>query len=132
MLKRFALFAGCLVWAGFAAVAAEPMLSYRPGKTGVYDIWLKWTFADGKQDARIEVAHMGGVTGVAVHFPGKIGSGGIYRGDMAGKPLCDYRSGFTFSAWMRILTPPEGDTVQQFWVKQELRSQGDLANGYYM
>lgn len=73
-----------------------------------------------------------GVTGVAVHFPGKIGSGGIYRGDMAGKPLCDYRSGFTFSAWMRILTPPEGDTVQQFWVKQELRSQGDLANGYYM
>ena len=67
MLKRFALFAGCLVWAGFAAVAAEPMLSYRPGKTGVYDVWLKWTFADGKQDARIEVAHMGGVTGVAVN-----------------------------------------------------------------
>jgi len=63
-IKSLIVLGGLLV---VASVFAEPMLSYRPGKTGVYDVWLKWTFTDGRQDARIEVSHMGGVTGVAVN-----------------------------------------------------------------
>lgn len=56
----FAL-AGCLVAVGWAA----PILSYRPQRTGVFDVYLKWTFTDGVEDARIEVVHAGGVTGLS-------------------------------------------------------------------
>ena len=49
----------------FGATAREPMLSYRPHRTGVFDIWLKWTFSDGVEDARIEVVHASGVTGLS-------------------------------------------------------------------
>lgn len=46
-------------------VSGKPMLSYRPCQTGVFDVWLKWSFTDGVEDARVEVAHAGGVTGLS-------------------------------------------------------------------
>ena len=40
-------------------------LVYRPGVYGGYDVWIRWDERGGAEDARIEIAHAGGVTGYA-------------------------------------------------------------------
>lgn len=60
------------VWKALVATAAcayafsacaGTRFSHRPGVEGAYDVWVRWNFTGGNEDARIEIAHAGGVTG---------------------------------------------------------------------
>lgn len=54
------------------------MLSYMPNKTGQYDVWIKWNFTGGDEDARIEIFHEQGVSGFS--FDQKNTSGWHFAG----------------------------------------------------
>jgi hypothetical protein len=71
-----------------------------------------------------------GVAGEAFHFPRL-----AYSGAFASKnkvEINDFRSGFTFSVWLRILDTEDGDTVEQVFVKNELTDRFGLPSDTFI
>ena len=80
-------------------------------------------------DPKTEVfAHVtNGVAGEAFHFPRTMNEGGFSGNSVE---INDFRSGFTFSAWLRILDPT--GNVNQIYVKHELVGSSVLPEGGFL